>query len=237
MVSHVWHLITNKNSLWVKWIHEYRLKGMSFWDVPCVAGASVGWRKLLAISERIRARFIVKIGDGRLAFAWNDIWSDNGPLNQFITYRDITRAGFTRKEKVHDVCIGGCLVWPNEWVTKYPQLQSMSSPVLNDRQDQLKCRNYNGDLQDFSVGVLWDSIRVRQPVVSWYNIVWFANCVPRHAFITWLLMCEKLKTQDKLQAWETRFNSGVSSVCTFCSQVADSHSHLFFECTYASQGR
>ncbi|XP_071712274.1 uncharacterized protein [Rutidosis leptorrhynchoides] len=48
-------------------------------------------------------------------------------------------------------------------------------------------------------------------------------------------MGEKLKTQDKLQAWETRFNSGVSSVCAFCSQVADLHSHLFFECTYASQ--
>ncbi|GKE39207.1 hypothetical protein Tco_1462612 [Tanacetum coccineum] len=34
MVSHVWKLLTLKESLWVKWIHEYKLKGRSFWDIP-----------------------------------------------------------------------------------------------------------------------------------------------------------------------------------------------------------
>ncbi|XP_071739260.1 uncharacterized protein [Rutidosis leptorrhynchoides] len=53
MVTHNWRLITNKHLLWVKWIHEYRLKGMSFWDVPSVAGASVGWRKLLVIRDTV----------------------------------------------------------------------------------------------------------------------------------------------------------------------------------------
>ncbi|GKB55719.1 reverse transcriptase domain, reverse transcriptase zinc-binding domain protein [Tanacetum coccineum] len=34
MATHVWKLLILKESLWVKWIHEYKLKGRSFWDYP-----------------------------------------------------------------------------------------------------------------------------------------------------------------------------------------------------------
>ncbi|GKA57344.1 hypothetical protein Tco_0756532 [Tanacetum coccineum] len=34
MVAHFWKLILLKESLWVKWIPEYKLKGRSFWDIP-----------------------------------------------------------------------------------------------------------------------------------------------------------------------------------------------------------
>nr|GEX76525.1 hypothetical protein [Tanacetum cinerariifolium] len=34
MVSHVWKLFALKESLWVKWIHVYKLKNRSFWDIP-----------------------------------------------------------------------------------------------------------------------------------------------------------------------------------------------------------
>ncbi|GKA65243.1 hypothetical protein Tco_0764950 [Tanacetum coccineum] len=34
MSKHIWNIITQKESLWVRWINTYRLKGRSFWDVP-----------------------------------------------------------------------------------------------------------------------------------------------------------------------------------------------------------
>ncbi|GJZ20273.1 reverse transcriptase domain-containing protein [Tanacetum coccineum] len=34
MATHVWKLLILKDYLWVKWIHEYKLKGHSFWDSP-----------------------------------------------------------------------------------------------------------------------------------------------------------------------------------------------------------
>nr|GEW94743.1 putative reverse transcriptase domain, reverse transcriptase zinc-binding domain protein [Tanacetum cinerariifolium] len=34
MVSHVWKLLSLKESLWAKWIHVYKLKNRSFWDIP-----------------------------------------------------------------------------------------------------------------------------------------------------------------------------------------------------------
>ncbi|KAK1441018.1 hypothetical protein QVD17_06854 [Tagetes erecta] len=32
MTSHIWSIITNRESLWVAWVHSYRLRGKSFWD-------------------------------------------------------------------------------------------------------------------------------------------------------------------------------------------------------------
>ncbi|GKA15175.1 sodium/hydrogen exchanger 6 [Tanacetum coccineum] len=34
MATHIWCILTHKESLWVKWVHTYKLKGRSFWDVP-----------------------------------------------------------------------------------------------------------------------------------------------------------------------------------------------------------
>ncbi|XP_071738569.1 uncharacterized protein [Rutidosis leptorrhynchoides] len=51
--------------------------------------------------------------------------------------------------------------------------------------------------------------------------------------MAWLLMGEKLKTQDKLNAWD--INAGLATVCSFFYTTADSHEHLFFLCPYAMQ--
>ncbi|MFS7946370.1 putative RNA-directed DNA polymerase [Helianthus anomalus] len=49
LTSHIWSLVTNRPSFWVQWIHSYKLKGKSFWEVQCRANVSWGWRKLLSI--------------------------------------------------------------------------------------------------------------------------------------------------------------------------------------------
>ncbi|GKA57388.1 hypothetical protein Tco_0756576, partial [Tanacetum coccineum] len=46
MVSHIWKLLSLKESLWVKWVHAYKLKGRSFWDVPLCGNMSWGWREI-----------------------------------------------------------------------------------------------------------------------------------------------------------------------------------------------
>ncbi|GKB19726.1 sodium/hydrogen exchanger 6 [Tanacetum coccineum] len=43
MATHIWCILTHKESLWVKWMHTYKLKGRSFWDVPCRGDVSWGW--------------------------------------------------------------------------------------------------------------------------------------------------------------------------------------------------
>lgn len=64
--------------------------------------------------------------------------------------------------------------------------------------------------------------------MDWFHIVWYPYAIHRHAFLLWLIMGEKLKTQDKLI--ERDKNPMLATVCSLCSKVADSRNHLFFEC-------
>ncbi|GJS84290.1 sodium/hydrogen exchanger 6 [Tanacetum coccineum] len=42
MATNIWSILTHRESLWVKWVHTYKLKGRSFWDVPCRGDVSWG---------------------------------------------------------------------------------------------------------------------------------------------------------------------------------------------------
>nr|GEV82209.1 hypothetical protein [Tanacetum cinerariifolium] len=41
MATHIRSILTHRESLWVKWVHTYKLKGRSFWDVPYRGDADV----------------------------------------------------------------------------------------------------------------------------------------------------------------------------------------------------
>ncbi|XP_071705124.1 uncharacterized mitochondrial protein AtMg00310-like [Rutidosis leptorrhynchoides] len=80
MVTHIWRILTNKHSLWIQWIHSYRLKGRNFWDAPLQAGVSVGWRKLIIIRDIVRPHIFSKIGNGMDTSARFNTWCDGGML-------------------------------------------------------------------------------------------------------------------------------------------------------------
>ncbi|GJY56009.1 homeodomain-like protein [Tanacetum coccineum] len=58
MTTHTWNFVTNRDSLWVWWVHMHKLKGRTIWDIPVKADMSWGWRKLLQIRawEALRPR-------------------------------------------------------------------------------------------------------------------------------------------------------------------------------------
>ncbi|XP_071740273.1 uncharacterized protein [Rutidosis leptorrhynchoides] len=91
----------------------------------------------------------------------------------------------------------------------------------------------DGNNCEFSIGHVWEFLRPHAPRVQWYSMVWFSQCIPRHTFMVWILMGERLKTQDRLKAWESQHGS--SLLCLLCNMVQDSHDHLFFSCMFTSQ--
>ncbi|XP_071708577.1 uncharacterized protein [Rutidosis leptorrhynchoides] len=153
MTSHIYLILSHKQTLWVKWIHTYRLAKHHFWEVPITANASWSWRKLLRIHSVIKQFFVHQIGNGNITSAWFDSWSNLGRLDSIVSASDIQSMGLTKK------------------------------------------------------------------------------CVLRHAFLVWLLMGERLKTQDKLKSWEIH---NMLLICPLCKLCPDSHEHLFFECNYAN---
>ncbi|GJS46061.1 reverse transcriptase domain, reverse transcriptase zinc-binding domain protein [Tanacetum coccineum] len=83
-----------------------------------------------------------------------------------------------------------------------PLLNSVAVPTLSAMQDRLEWRDRLEIVKPFSVNAVWNCIRPRDAVVNWYDVVWFANCIPSHAFHLWLVAKHRLKTQDLLRLWD-----------------------------------
>ncbi|XP_071739942.1 uncharacterized mitochondrial protein AtMg00310-like [Rutidosis leptorrhynchoides] len=118
MESHLWRVITNKESLWVRWIHEHKLVESNIWVVTVSANSFWMWRKLLQIRSLVRDFFIFRIGDGRQAFTWLDIWYVSGPLPNVISVNDINEVGLTMTAKVCDLVNNLGSTWPEAWLQR-----------------------------------------------------------------------------------------------------------------------
>ncbi|GJR41735.1 putative RNA-directed DNA polymerase [Tanacetum coccineum] len=89
MVTHVWKLINHKESLWVQWIHTYKLLSRNFWDVPCHGNMTWGWRKIFQLRLLIREFIWYKVGNGSSISVWHDKWCDLSPLSNLISICDV----------------------------------------------------------------------------------------------------------------------------------------------------
>ncbi|XP_022890406.1 uncharacterized protein LOC111405656 [Olea europaea var. sylvestris] len=83
----------------------------------------------------------------------------------------------------------------------------------------------------FSVRNAWESLRLRCLRVTWYHIVWFPKCIPRHAFILWLTNLDGIYTQTKL----LRFGLVQSMCCVLCGCSVEDLDHLFFACPFSER--
>nr|GEX49970.1 retrovirus-related Pol polyprotein from transposon TNT 1-94 [Tanacetum cinerariifolium] len=128
MITHIWNLLINKESLWVKWIHAYKLINHNFWDVPIRGNMTYGWRKILQLRPLIREFMQYKIRDGSAISTWHDRWCDIGPLSNMISNRNIYRAGFTQSTKLNEVVSHGAFTSPTDWFVRYPLLNSIPIP-------------------------------------------------------------------------------------------------------------
>ncbi|GJR97289.1 hypothetical protein Tco_0269463 [Tanacetum coccineum] len=150
MATHIWSIFTHRESLWVKWVHTYKLKGRSFWDVPCRGDASWGWRKLLQIRSTIRPFIWHKINNGKSTSVWFDRWTDVCPLKDLLSNRDIVRSGFSLENSVSNLISDGVWRWPLDWLSRFPFLAQLHVPVLlDDMDDVILWRDRDGVLRPF----------------------------------------------------------------------------------------
>lgn len=77
-----------------------------------------------------------------------------------------------------------------------------------------------------SVESLWDHIREKQARVDWYKLVWGSLHIPRHSFIAWLALLNRLATKTR----QLRTGRSISNVCNMCHQSPENRDQLFFTC-------
>ncbi|GJX79200.1 putative reverse transcriptase domain, reverse transcriptase zinc-binding domain protein [Tanacetum coccineum] len=163
-----------------------------------------------------------------------DKWSYSCPLVNFISTREIYRTRLDTSAKVSDVVQNGAWQWPPYLLDKYPFLGSMTILNINvGSMDKLVWHNELGVVKPFTVNHVSSSMRPRNQKVDWYAMLWFPFCIPRHAFHLWLVVKEKLKTQDRVGSWEV--SNSLARLCPLCDLQPDSHQHLFFDCHFSQQ--
>lgn len=138
---------------------------------------------------------------------------------------------------VDDLVSDGAWRWPSEWIDRIPDLLLINPPTFTDGiADELVWRVPNEEFKPFTISHVWDSIRGSVNLVPWFHVVWFPQCIPKHAFNLWLVVNCKLKTQDRLRQWDVVPDTNLNLLrCLFCDNQPDSHAHLFFECPFSLQ--
>ncbi|GJV05506.1 putative RNA-directed DNA polymerase, eukaryota, reverse transcriptase zinc-binding domain protein [Tanacetum coccineum] len=203
ITSHIWSLLNNKESLWVKWIHTYKLIERSFWDIPLRGKMSWGWRKILQVRQIVHPFIGYRLGDSSTTSTWFNSWCSLGPLAELISNRDIYGAGFWQATKVNEVIDSGLWRW-----------------------------NFDNLEVDFSIATAWSCIRPRATKVDWYYVVWFSHQIPRYAIHLWLCpLCETqpdshdhlfFKCVFSLHVWEhlKRF-TGLTNIPSDLNSIVD----------------
>ncbi|GJW82255.1 hypothetical protein Tco_0146230 [Tanacetum coccineum] len=106
------------------------------------------------------------VGDGKSDFMWYDKWDDNGPLVNFVTDRDLYNARLSKKTYVADMIKEGKWMWPEDWINKYPILNNINVPYLNDKKDSAMWVNNKDSPVLFSIRSVWMSLRVDYPEIK-----------------------------------------------------------------------
>ncbi|GKC03054.1 putative RNA-directed DNA polymerase, eukaryota, reverse transcriptase zinc-binding domain protein [Tanacetum coccineum] len=203
MATHVWCILINKESLWVQWIHSYKLRGRSFWDVPCMGDISWGWRKLLQIQTRIRPFIWHKINNGRSTSMWFDRWVDFCRLHDMLTVRNIVRSGFSLSNTVSDLISNESWRWPHDWSSRFPNVVNIPVSDINSELDDLIVwRDVHGVFHRFTVAGAWDLFVKELKLFMIGSCSLVPHCIPRHIITYELVIKEKLKTQDRLRQWD-----------------------------------
>nr|GFA32109.1 hypothetical protein [Tanacetum cinerariifolium] len=102
--------------------------------------------------------------------------------------------------------------WPDAWTIKEPKFIEIPKPnLMFDKCDEVMWRDSDGTVQEF-------------------------KCIPRHAFLVWLVMGQKLKPQHRMKQWDLSPSKSIDNLrCSLCQAQQDSHQHIFFECVFSEQ--
>uniref|UniRef100_A0A0D3E0X7 Reverse transcriptase zinc-binding domain-containing protein n=1 Tax=Brassica oleracea var. oleracea TaxID=109376 RepID=A0A0D3E0X7_BRAOL len=82
----------------------------------------------------------------------------------------------------------------------------------------------------YKCGEVYTYLKGPQPLVPWAKLVWFSYGIPRHRFLTWLVLLDRCPTRDRLIRW----GLNVAPNCLLCNTGQESRNHLFFECPYST---
>lgn len=55
--------------------------------------------------------------------------------------------------------------------------------------------------ESYSYAATYEEVREKAEEVAWWKVLWFQHTIPKHLFIGWPVILNKLSTRDRLIQW------------------------------------
>lgn len=234
-LKRLWQFFSCSGSLWVPWLSNNTFGGRSIWLINDSPRFSWTVRSMLQLRQDLHSYLRCSIGDGSSALFWYDYWTELGPLHQMFGTVGPRSLRIPLTATVSQAVRNGHWNLPPARselaVTLHIVLSTTPVPNEANGKDVYLWRHRTGGFgKSFVSRVTWELLRNPSPIVPWQSVVWFREEIPRCSFIAWTSYLGRLPTKDRLISWGITVQPG----CVLCASADESHSHLFFECSFAA---
>ncbi|KAF8081654.1 hypothetical protein N665_0872s0001 [Sinapis alba] len=182
----------------------------------------------------VKPRILCHVNSGKLASFLHDNWTELGLLYDIIGPLGPQVSGIPIDLSVADAVRAGA--WRtsstrNPILLQLRQVLPSQIPDIASADDDYYMWRNSADAPPslFSTYKVWISLNPPPPVVSWCKAVWFSQRIPKHAFILWLILKNRMLTRDRLRSW----GLVVPAECLLCGHAAETVNHLVFECQFS----
>lgn len=183
----LWAIAKKADTLWIRWIHTYVLKGKCMWSIVVPPSASWTIRKFFGLRKLVQTWIRSVIGDGQDTFLWLDNCHPLGPLKDRFEGRLTGNLVRTFQLKVASIISNNSWMWPGRRNLVVKEIMD-SIPISMNPHIEVKyfvmwTLNRKGT---FSIQSAWQGFRKHHSEVLWWKSVWFKIHVPGWAIIQWI---------------------------------------------------
>ncbi|XP_074293566.1 uncharacterized protein LOC141620649 [Silene latifolia] len=122
-----------------------------------------------------------------------------------------------------------------EWLSYIPPVQSSWSwRMICKTKEILKDGFYAGEWTEhhgYSVAHGYHWLQGPKDKVSWCPLIWNKLNLPKHSFIGWLAVQQRLLTKDRLM----QFGIITDGLCDLCMAHPETHQHVLYECVFSAR--
>ncbi|PKI38961.1 hypothetical protein CRG98_040644 [Punica granatum] len=164
-------------------------------------------------------------GDGKNVQFWFDNWNVGCPLIGWTGGQKFGMPLYATAAEVETRSLG--IQWQYRTVNRQAIHEIISAVNLVPGKEDVVVWLADNKRQ-FTVASAWNALR-KEARVRWHALVWKTPIIPRHSFISWLALDNKLATLDRVVAW----NVAAGSIFPLCNEDNESRDHLFFACKFS----
>lgn len=228
----VWLLFFRSGSIWVVWFTKTILNDCksNFWTMKEKQCHSFAIKKLLRVRDVAYPWIKIKIGDGRSTRFWSEEWSSFGNIRKFLCFPPSSTLGIRPTATLSDIHRNGVwLIPPPRSDLQVVVCAHLTTVKLITEEDRFEWCPNGSAISAYSTGEIYRLIKKHQPLVPWNTVVWNPRGIPKHTFLTWLVVLNRCPTKDRIISWGLQ----TTPACILCNQAAESRDHLFFECPFS----